>query len=277
MGILESSGLFLSDARFVNDASEISYGTQLFIDRLSRYVESGVDSHAAAVWKYFTEAEQLRAKREQQSIAWFSGHFYVASFCTDGNLLSQWRAYSGAGAGGCSIGFQSSEMVRRATITGNTYPPSMGPFVTLQRVIYEPDQQAAFLDQLIAKVFALLNDRDTGTRYYLGNTLQSSVIPAIVSQIKSPVFAEEQEWRLVVQRSAGLRFRTQKGRIVPHLHCGFGRGEDGKDRLPISGIYVGPSEYSDLFRIAAGELLRSHGFNDSAVPIIDSEIPLRLS
>ena len=111
---------------------------------------------------------------------------------------------------------------------------------------------------------------------YLGHELAWSVIPAIVSQSKSPVFVQEQEWRLVAHSSEGLRFRIQRGRIVPYLHCGFGLAPDGKNRLPIAKIYIGPSEHADLFRIAARWLLRKHEFlDDDAVKIMDSEIPLR--
>src|SRR5438045_2830962 len=93
LGIIQSSGLFLSDARFVNDASEISYGRDVFVDRLRRYIGGSADTRGKTVWKHFTEASRARLEKQWE---WSFDHFYVASFCTEGNLLSQWRAYSGA-------------------------------------------------------------------------------------------------------------------------------------------------------------------------------------
>ena len=39
LGIIESNGIYLTDARFLNDSSEITYGRSLFLERLNHFVE----------------------------------------------------------------------------------------------------------------------------------------------------------------------------------------------------------------------------------------------
>jgi hypothetical protein len=113
---------------------------------------------------------------------------------------------------------------------------------------------------------------------YLADTILSWVIPATVPCIKAPVFREEDEWRLVCQRNAGIQYRVQKGRIVPYLKCIFRSPESrrSRERLPISKVYLGPSEWSDLSELSVRGLLQDHGFsNDETVFVVPSEIPLR--
>jgi Protein of unknown function (DUF2971) len=281
LGIFNSSALFLSDARFVNDRSEISYGRRVFTDRLRSYVADRADETAAKVWQYFEEATTRRAHRKLLGDAAWLGfeHFYMASFCTNGNLLSQWRAYGATSTGGCSIGFRSADLLARATVVGNIDSPAAGPVVALQRVRYEPDDQHQLIDRIISAVFSVtsLSGWHSAEARYLANTIEASVIPAVASQIKAPVFREEQEWRLVCHRFSGLRFRVQKDRVVPYLECAFGaQGAHFRERLPLASVYIGPSDYSDLMHISVVDYLRTNGVHDpEAIPIIPSEIPLR--
>ena len=284
LGIIESSALFLSDARFVNDRSELSYGRRVFTDRLLRYAEASGSDVSKAVWDHFTKAVEDRLQRQQRpTVGWTTvpyDHFYVASFCTDGNLLSQWRAYGTAANGGCSIGFRALELIAGASIDGNNDPASTGPAATLQQVLYEPDLQNAFVDNVLTTVFSVLNDdryQHSNAALYLANTIDIVVIPATTSCIKAPVFREEQEWRLVCRRSAGVQYRVQKGRIVPYLKCKLrsSGAEPWRGNLPISKVFIGPSEASELLQLSIRDLLRSHGFVNETVSVVPCDIPLR--
>src|ERR1035438_5726396 len=71
LGIIESSALFLSDARFVNDRSELSYGRRVFTDRLLRYAEASGSDIARTVWDHFTRAVEDRLQRQQRpTVGW---------------------------------------------------------------------------------------------------------------------------------------------------------------------------------------------------------------
>jgi len=246
LGIFQSTSLFLSDARFVNDRSEISFGRRVFTERLRHFVESGGHPKAAAVWEHFARNEQRRGGEPHR----FHGHFYLTSFCKDGNLLSQWRAY-GAG-GGCSLGFRSAELISGAAIVGDDAVSSTGAPVWLQEVLYDEARQHAVIDRILSAVFPLLDvpTANISEPIYLANTLDFEVIPIVAACIKSPVFREEQEWRLVCGSSSrtGLQFRLQRGKIsASGLHCQYGVQEDHDQSPPDGGSSV-PSRSSDSSR-----------------------------
>lgn len=203
LGIVQSSSLFLSDARFVNDRSEVSYGRGLFADRLLAHVEaSGTDVHRR-VWTHFSSAVETGRRRQQESAsgqpAASNDHFYMTSLCTDGNLLSQWRGYGIAANGGCSIGFRSADLVAGASVPGHPQQAGSAPIVRLQQVLYDPVLQNQFIDQVISSVFSVLDGSPTAINdaQYVALMIDYAVIPVIASYVKAPTFREEQEWRLV--------------------------------------------------------------------------------
>jgi hypothetical protein len=164
---------------FLNDSSEITYGRQLFFQRLERLIESGIHQHGQRVLDQVNRTLKAFAGEDRP---WEpKDHFYVSSFCTDGNLLSQWRAYGGSGASGCSIGFRVPDMVKRAEIVGDG---GVSQGVTLHRVWYDPRKQETFIDDVIAQAFSALGThefRHTTEPNYLANDLFQRVIPVVVS------------------------------------------------------------------------------------------------
>src|SRR5690349_1749557 len=48
VGIVDEGGIFLSDARFLNDSSELDFGRQAIVDAVRRAPDPPADSRAAA-------------------------------------------------------------------------------------------------------------------------------------------------------------------------------------------------------------------------------------
>src|SRR6185436_6743286 len=123
-----------TDALFLNDQSELSYGrglvTELLRDRVA------------------TSSEQLRtifeyAIQEFETTPSPSGiriRFYVTSFCENGNLLSQWRAYA---ASGYSLGFDAGHL------KSSEIDDQSGPRLRLRRVEYRSDVQRTLINRII--------------------------------------------------------------------------------------------------------------------------------
>jgi hypothetical protein len=51
---------------------------------------------------------------------------------------------------------------------------------------------------------------------------------------------------------------------------------DGHPRLPLTGVVVGPSRHKEISKIAVGDLLRTHGYSDTDVPVSVTTIPYRM-
>jgi len=103
-GILGSTGLWASDVRFVNDASELSYASALIGNEV-----------VAAISESEAVRPHLHLHSEMANPFEIGRRPFVACFCEEGDLLSQWRGYRAAESG-FSLGFDLT--VRTATCTG---------------------------------------------------------------------------------------------------------------------------------------------------------------
>jgi hypothetical protein len=103
-GIVETKCLWATSAFFLNDSSEISYGSRLVANVLDNCIEN-VGSKCFAV-RHFLGVLKWRFEHEISAVQ-YSTPVYLTCFCETDNLLSQWRGY--ASRGGYSIGFQISD------------------------------------------------------------------------------------------------------------------------------------------------------------------------
>src|ERR1700684_413334 len=129
LGIIERRELWASNAAFLNDSTELIYVRGVLQEVLAEF-EAG-DEHSRAVARY--GHSMLRGLSE-----WLYD-VYVACFCENGDLLSQWRGYPRTG-GGYSLGFDT-----RLLRHGNT---------ACRRVVYDADDQR----NIIRRLFATIRD-----------------------------------------------------------------------------------------------------------------------
>ena len=126
LGMLQAGRLWATNAHFMNDPKEITYAA----DIVQRAVREAADRHKAAVdaldpgWmdKLITFGRD-RAWKAPKIEQWSSdairtfdeqGGAYIACFCREPDLLSQWRGY-GAVGGGYAVGFNSADLATRST------------------------------------------------------------------------------------------------------------------------------------------------------------------
>lgn len=119
-GIVESATLWGTDPRFLNDTTELAYANTV----VARVARDLLRTHAAGSQKTFLEAASLQIL--DAFVATFG--IYVACFCEDDDLLSQWRGYR-AGRGGYALGF-------------DPHPMRSGTGLRLRRIAYNFDEQA---------------------------------------------------------------------------------------------------------------------------------------
>jgi hypothetical protein len=262
----------------VGDSSEIDYGCQLAAEQLLNKTRNSDEGFVRASLENAIDRLLIPERRELRLVS-----LYVTCFCESGDLLSQWRAYSGSG--GFAIGFGQS--VQHLKAEGMTVSP-------LQKVLYERQMQVARVADLIEEIVAIFRDSDVCR----GETTSPSqedvdnaagevaqVLLATVVCFKAPDFAEEKEWRLVCQPQFAedsqkieairkvVKFRASSRGLIPYIEL-RGSQAEGNLGLPLESVRFGPTQTPDLARSAARMLLDSRGFGSTDV--MGSEIPVML-
>jgi hypothetical protein len=277
IGILTSKSIWLTDLRYMNDLSELQYSRELVGRRLAARAET----------TSLIELQREFIRRVSTSFDPFSlgNSVFSASFCEDGNLLSQWRAYRGRG-GGYAIGFDFFHLLRLLS----------RPCV-LRRIIYDEKEQTRLIDSVIdAFVETLQAEAEgrpseevaSGFLPHLCHTF-SLVIGEFLFSFKHPDFREEQEWRLVhfanvdptSNRGSDVpKFRSYDGNVIPFFAVDFeqaillSRDDTHGYPFPIVDLTIGPTINADLNQESTKLLLLS--LNPDICPNIRrSGIPLR--
>jgi hypothetical protein len=202
---------------------------------------------------------------------------FVACFCEDDNLLSQWRAYGQAG--GYSIAFV---LARHGILT---LKAEGGKSRTeLIKIEYCRDRQRARLHHVLQNTLPLINDfheeQDLTSRENASLNLRISLfmhmvlLDEIVS-FKHEAFQEEREWRIAVSpdylqlASYPVHFRPSGGLIVP-----FRNLIPRERKLPIEGIRFGPSLEKPRAESSLKTFLIAKGYPD--ITVYGSDIPVKL-
>jgi hypothetical protein len=259
--------LWLSDITKMNDAKEKLWISEVFERVWRTRCESGAGVDEA---RHYFHDFQLDTTP-----------VFISCFSEDGDLLSQWRAYTDDGRG-VAIGF------RTARLGFPVESRFIDEFMEEQRVaitkcMYDREQQAALMNDLIAHFDRLFVDLashpESGSIYayeaFVDTARWCLRNMSIVS--KHPGFSEEREWRAIywphgekegfVSASVGPRAsRARDGEDIAYHEW---RLEDG-DSL-IAEIVLGPK--SPLSEGDALKMLEAHGF--SGFGVRRSEIPYR--
>jgi hypothetical protein len=257
VGILESGSLWATNSRFLNDPTEIEYAIGLFrhvgLDEIdTRPAPRSFHAEAVRGWiANFLDYYQEDAK------------VYVACFCENGDLLSQWRGYGAAG-GGYSLGF-AAEHVPKLAVTLSTPPEFI-----MRRVIYDAtDQEALIREHVRAECESGRGGEDFG-RFFSES----------LNCFKDAAYHEEREWRAIQFGRAGGKdirtshFRVVNGRIIDYTKIDF-RASEGtyKGKLPICTVRYGPTLDPKRTERSLKILLGAHGYDPSLVEIKSSAVP----
>jgi hypothetical protein len=266
LGIVQSHRLWATNARFLNDHSEIEYAAGVIRKVMAAMAGKG----AARLPVDFT-------KLVNQDLDGFEAEarVYICCFCTEGDLLSQWRGY-GAHGGGYALGFEAENFGDREV--------AMPPKPILRRVIYDAEMQERLVRPWLQAVCDLVVDRPAERGKFssrmniLINTFRL-LLPQFLLCFKNPAYAEEQEWRLIQYgRVSGQEiikpaFRASGGRILPYVTLDLTEPEKYKGKLPLRVIRFGPTLDDRGTRRSLRLVLNSEGYSDELVKIEASGIP----
>lgn len=260
MGIINSRSVWMTDFLHLNDLREVNYGLGIFLDTIRPLLEVEKDEVVRGLLFAWCDylSDVTKAKR-----------IYIASFCGDGDSLSQWRAY-----GPIAIGFEVGPLEKNV------------PAADLRPVEYtqaaQRDLAKIYVHQMLDAFVADLKDghlQQTPCIYHEpSRLLELSVF------FKNPAFKSENEYRLAyidepeAQAPWGIKsphnsFRVVKGRIVPYVPSTEVRASNVPNSdLAISEVILGP-ECDALLERGVREFLRAKGL--ALVNVRNSLIPLR--
>lgn len=197
-GIIESKTLWLTKAAYLNDRSELKHAITLF--------QQEANSQATALSDDKADMGELLREAAHQLDSFQETNICLASFCENGDLLSQWRGYGSSGSG-VALGF-SGQALERVNGTG---------WARLLRCLYEPGEQIQVIRDLVRLLRSaytictsgIPSDRHASIRKDLIGYFNTTFLQ-VAPVLKNKHFAEEREWRIVTlpRKSTDLKFRA---------------------------------------------------------------------
>jgi len=237
IGIVTHREIWASDCQFLNDGTELSYAEDIFRKEVQKLnlpplTNGGYLIAGPSIWLF---------------------RMFIACFCEDGDLLSQWRGY-GADQG-YAIGFDT-EILRSLNI-GEVSPVQYG--------IVNPSEY--FKQELDDANH--ISGHPGVSEWYASERL----LPRL-ARVKHPGFAEEREWRILKQvpfydlssQEVNTQFRPSPMGPIAYLVLPF-----PPDCL--REIVIGPGSHTETHKAAIKNLLRIN--NLPSVNVRISNVPFR--
>ena len=203
-------------------------------------------------------ARQLRSSFEDLLQKRLLTPIYLTCFCEEDNLLSQWRGYGQSG--GYSVGFR---VLPNVGVFGERLTPEPNIYTCRwAKVEYERTKQADICDNILAPIFAALDDptaaqaiRAASEHPFVGyQNLFTATMDILLEEIvrfKSKAFEVEKKWRAVIRQRefkkqgtddggktpVPVHFRTSRGNLIPYVKL---VPSQRNKKLPITSIRSGP-------------------------------------
>ncbi len=250
-GILESGQLRASDIAYLDSSREIGYAYGMFKEQLRKRWRS----NDQLISDFCLQAELALDPRR------WTRNLFIASFCENGDALTQWRTHGkeGAYAIGLRTGALDSVGVRLHR-------------AELRRVVYAAERQAALLQKLLDRAVNVVR-----SAHSLPEQERAGVIAVVVefladhfielvASFKRQHLQEELEWRLAIaldpiyagERTWQVQFAAREGHPVPYVELDVS-SRGGPAASPVAEVVCGPIDRSDLAARSIQLLLRSRG------------------
>ncbi len=251
--IIQNGIIWLVDSYRANDYLESHW--------INRHINEMIKKHQNDKNRKFFDALVMQYNLHQPRP-------FIASFSTDGDVLSQWRGYTLDGLG-FSVGFKPNSFGVENRLPHTSVVPQQT--IGLHEVIYDVEMQRKKVEVIIGKYLYScdLKNQDSiaeGVMYCSSELIQYSYF------FKNPKFSEELEWRIVHiplisfgsspsfsawGSISEIKFTTLKHLIVPYFDLSFRANQDVK---PIKEIILGPR--NETSPIVLQMLLAKHNFTD---------------
>jgi hypothetical protein len=262
--IIESRTLWATDYRYLNDTKEISYGVSLISERLAHFNAQSDNPNSRYLFEIILKAFSPISMGLQ---------VYCVSFTEANDDLSQWRGY-GTGMGGICLEMDVRQDA--AELCG----------AELLQVVYDLDKQLYLIDSLIADMQDLYRKLSSIIERVTAVALCSSAFRTatlrLALRFKNAHWKSEQEWRLIVAdlgtpADYKISHRAGTHAIIPYLELPLrSKHYFDRERLPLIGARVGPSQHQETMLLSIVEFLGCHDYlRFSSLDVSASSVPLR--
>jgi hypothetical protein len=276
-GILTSNSLWATATQFSNDLSEIQYAVAIALNVVQ---ELWSNKKRIGQWEQFLAQHVMHVLTTPLHTF---GQAFIVSFCEEGDLLSQWRAYGDSS--GFSLAFRSlckGGDVRLACTNGIR--------TMVKRVVYDPAKQRTRVRHVLGNFIKLVNRFPFAVHSPKGAAAHLEVANLLLLEltdwacsVKHHAFSEEREWRIITyparatlvptgaQNFEGVLVRPTPKLLLPYMVL---EPAAQKKRLPLLGIRCGPSQFQEQSARALDIQLRKTGYRN--LPVTLSRVPLRV-
>ena len=298
LGIIEKQKIWASHLQYLNDKSEGQIIAQLLMNELNQRATTG----SKELWSQLLGLPETPPTGKIQCTdeevfsqgfgvsSWVTAQdVFVASFSEQGNLLSQWRAYSGE-TGGYSIGFTRSYLKSTGVHflenrRGSFYEDS-DPLVACRYCDEsEEERLKREIEQIVDSYITEAGQMKQATVPGAKEGFRTPAAIAIKHFLplgkrraitKDKAFREEAEWRLafqlggIRQPDSGVKLRVGRSMLIPYLNVDLTWENQA---LEVKEIIVGPCPHPFEAENSVRILLRKEGLVN--VEVKSSMIPYR--
>ncbi|MFZ1084154.1 MAG: DUF2971 domain-containing protein [Terracidiphilus sp.] len=304
LGILEKQKIWASHLQYLNDKSEGHIFSKLLLDELNQRTTTGPEEPLSQLGMYaqlmMLSIDQPKSQIQgaykdvldlgKKAFSWIANQdTFVASFSERGDLLSQWRAYSGE-TGGYSIAFTRSYLksvgVHFLESRKESFYEDSNPLAACQYCDKREEESlireiGRILDSYVTEAnqanWQAIPEREEGFRI-LGAISKKHFFPLSKRRAitKDQAFSEEAEWRLVFQlertgtTDSEPKFRLGRSMPIPYFNVDLTWENQALD---IHKIIVGPCPHPFEAAKSVERLLRKQGVRKFEVK--NSKIPYR--
>lgn len=288
VGIIKNQSIWASDIRYMNDPTEVRHTFNSLYNFLRGKALSGVQSRTMNVFGNILD-----------NISYIPvGMNFLACFSTDGNRLSQWRAYGGSK--GYSVGFDPAILEKwyedfnsecsRGSSQHSFVDPTQDFAAFISPVEYNDRNKSIVLQGFwhACTDFVEKNNIDLGKSSW-GEAMAKLIFHFLMRNaliFKDRHYSEENEYRLIVISKqtdeipklnsvpTGMLFRSGAYGLVPFYALRITEKVNGKELMPIRKVLVGPSAGDfNLSLIPTQMFYKQNGYNEDDVEFCG--IPLR--
>lgn len=271
-GILQNCSIWFSHINYFIDPQEWRYGQEIVITQLKK---ARVQESEKRIIKLL---EDIQGAIEGYTKVLFN--IFVACFCKEDDLLSQWREYADNG-GGYSMGISFDNDTKYShyinELSKESYP-------ILRRVIYDQDVQTNYVERFIEAIISAAKKECEISGKELSKiagpvTLEAAnTLSEIIPCLKHPAFEKEEEWRLIQNLRPDhkvelLEFRERKGELIPYIKTYIYK-DCTNPVFPIKSLRYGPTLDNERSKLSLQLLKNSCAKSDSPINILKDEIEI---
>lgn len=265
ISILRSGQLWMTDAFYLNDPSELRYGTSAFLDRLKERASN-------EAFALFAHELGLGLLGQLERIA----HFFVLSFSTDGDELGQWRAYAENGHG-FALGFEGAQIEKAFVPDSSLVNRATFP------VAYDESVLRSIHDGIIDALLPVLGKvvgrdlPDDVLQEFLRRASVETSFPALRAALffKHRGYRNEQEYRFFEGHTydddpGALKYRSRTHTLVRYREFDWATSAPSA----LTRVVIGPAADKAVARRFVEDCRRAFR-RDLKVEIEESQIPYR--